>query len=280
MKEIDFNQVEESLYDNIGKSLVILAEEVEELIKSARKEESNPLAKEILQDILKNGQVAKELNRPLCQDTGLAVFFVEIGKDLSSIGEIEATINRAVKRAYHDFYLRKSVVKDPVFDRQNTGDNLPAIIHYSFIDGDKLRISFSAKGGGSENMSRLAMLKPSDGLAGVKRFVIETVKIAGGNPCPPIIVGVGVGGNFETCALLAKQSLSRELSDRHPEEKWARLEDELLKEINLLGVGPQGLGGDTSALAVKIEKGPCHIASLPVAVNIQCHSHRHFTLEF
>lgn len=280
MKQINLQEVEEKLYQEIGKVGILMDSSVKKILESARDNETNPLAKEILSDILLNGQVAQDLQKPLCQDTGLAVFFVEVGSDLSYSGSLQATIDSAVSRAYQDFYFRKSMVADPLFARKNSQNNLPSIIHWSYKSGDNLKISFAAKGGGSENMSRLKMLKPADGVKGVKDFVLETVKIAKGNPCPPIIVGVGVGGNFESSAILAKKSLFRDLTDSHPEAEWAKLEEELLTEINNTNIGPQGLGGKTTALAVKIEHLPCHIASLPVAVNIQCHSHRHFTLTF
>lgn len=280
MKSIDLTLVEDKLYHAIGKAGIVMDEEVEYLIKKYKDKERNPLAKEILTDILKNGTIAQELKKPLCQDTGIALFFIEVGAKLSFNGSLEKCIDSAVERAYEDFYLRKSMVEDPLFGRKNTKTNLPPIIHWSYNDGEELKISFSAKGGGSENMSRLAMLKPADGVDGMMQFVLETVNIARSNPCPPIIVGVGVGGNFETCAILAKKALFRKLSDSHKEERWANLEKTLLQQINSTNIGPQGMGGDTTALAVKIEYTPCHIASLPVAVNIQCHSHRHFSLTF
>lgn len=278
MKTIDLQEVENDIYNAIGRVGIDLDPELEEVLQKSYKQESNSLAREIISDLLLNGQVAHKLRKPLCQDTGLAVFFIEVGSQINFSACLEETVNSAVERAYRDFYFRKSLVKDPIFDRSNTGNNLPAIIHWKYNCGDKLKISFSAKGGGSENMSRLTMLKPSDGLQGVKDFVLASVKEAKGNPCPPIIVGVGLGGNFETCALLAKKSLFRDIKDSHPQAEWAELENQLLAEINQSNIGPQGLGGDTTALAVKIEYLPCHIASLPLAVNIQCHSNRHFTL--
>lgn len=280
MKEINLLEVEEKLYSEIGRVGIIIDEEVRTKIESAIETERSPLAKEILSDLLLNGEIAQTQQKPLCQDTGVAVFFVEVGSDLHFTGSLEDTINSAVQRAYLDFYFRKSIVSDPLFHRSNTNTNLPAIIHWSYKLGHELKISFAAKGGGSENMSKLKMLKPADGVSGVKEFVLNCVVEAKSNPCPPIIIGVGVGGNFEACAILAKKALFRKLSDSHPEQEWANLEDELLSELNNTNIGPQGLGGDTTALAVKIEYLPCHIASLPVAVNIQCHSHRHFTLTF
>ncbi len=278
MKNIDLTKIEEDIYQNIARVGIVMDPDLKEAISLAKEKESNPLASDILGDILLNGQVAQDLQKPLCQDTGLAVFFVEVGSEITFNGNLEETLNSAVARAYQDFYFRKSLVADPIFYRKNTGNNLPAIIHWKYTYGEQVKISFSAKGGGSENMSRLKMLKPADGLQGVKDFILQTVIEGKGNPCPPIIVGVGLGGNFETCALLAKKALFRDLNDSHPQTEWAKLESQLLAEINASNVGPQGLGGDTSALAVKIEYLPCHIASLPVAVNIQCHSNRHFTL--
>lgn len=280
MKTINLQEVEERLYTEIGKAGIIIDKSVKNRLEQALNSERNPLAKDIISDLLLNGEVAEKLQKPLCQDTGLAVLFVEVGSELHFIDSLEETINSAIKRAYQDFYFRKSIVNDPLFQRKNTNTNLPAIIHWSYKSGDELKISFSAKGGGSENMSRLIMLKPSDGVEGVKEFVIKSVVEAKSNPCPPLIIGVGVGGNFEACAILAKKALFRDLDDSHPKPAWANLEEELLRELNKTNTGPQGLGGDTTALAVKVEYLPCHIASLPVAINIQCHSHRHFTLTF
>ena len=212
----------------------------------------------------------------MCQDTGIVVVFVEIGHELQLIGNLEAAIHEGIRRGYEKGYLRKSVVAHPLH-RINTKDNTPAIIHYNFTEGDQLKITIAPKGAGSENVSAISMLKPSDGYEGVKRFVIDTVLKAGGNPCPPIIVGIGIGGNFEKCALLSKQALMREIKDQSQDEIAAKLETELLKEINELNIGPMGFGGVTTALAVKVNTYPCHIASLPVAVNIQCHASRHLT---
>ena len=280
MKTIDLKKVDEELYNEIGKSGIFIDKDVKKRLEKALNQERNPLAKDILSDLLLNGEVAEKLQKPLCQDTGLAVLFVEVGTKIQFAASLEDTINSAIKRAYQDFYFRKSMVASPIFERKNTNTNLPAIIHWNFKSGDELKISFAAKGGGSENMSRLMMLKPSDGVEGVKKFVVKSIVEAKSNPCPPLIIGVGVGGNFESCAILAKKALFRDLDDSHPEQEWANLEEELLSEINKTNVGPQGLGGDTTALAVKVEYLPCHIASLPVAVNLQCHSHRHFTLTF
>jgi fumarate hydratase subunit alpha len=248
-------------------------EEIAALDKGIKKEESLT-GKEVLKQIRLNADIAKNEDIPICQDTGLAVFFVEIGNDVFiEGGSLTDAINEGVRQGYKDGFLRKSVL-DP-FARVNTGDNTPVIIHYDYTTGDRLKIILDAKGGGSENMSRLQMLKPSDGRNGVKNFAVETVKMAGGNPCPPLVVGVGVGGNFEKCALLAKKALLRPLGTPHENPEIAALEKEILEEVNNLGVGPQGLGGRVTALAVHVEYFPCHIASLPAAVNLDCHVHRH-----
>lgn len=239
-----------------------------------QKEKETGLAREILTQIIENDNLAQKENIPLCQDTGIAIFFLEIGQDVHIEGNLNDAINEAVKIAYTEGYFRKSVVKHPL-DRINTNDNTKAIIHTNIVSGDKMKITFAPKGAGSENMSQIKMLVPSDGIEGVKKFVIDTVKKAGGKPCPPIIVGVGIGGNFEKCALLAKEAILRDIDDTSADPINASLERELLEEINKLNIGPMGLGGKTTALAVKVNSYPCHIASLPVAVNIQCHAARH-----
>lgn len=215
-----------------------------------------------------------------CQDTGVAVVFVDIGQDVHVVGgSLEDAINEGVRRAYTEGYLRASMVYDPVFERKNTKDNTPAVIHYRVVPGDKLRLVFAPKGAGSENTSRLAMLKPADGWEGVKKFILETVKLAGPNACPPFTVGVGIGGNFEYCALLAKRALLRPVGERSQDPVARRIEEELIEEINKIGWGPMGFGGTVTAVDVKVELYPCHIASLPVAVNIQCHASRHAEIE-
>ena len=239
-----------------------------------QKNKENGLAKEILTQIIENDILAQKENIPLCQDTGIAIFFLEIGQDIHIEGNLNDAINEAVKIAYTEGYFRKSVVKHPL-DRINTNDNTKAIIHTNIVPGDKIKITFAPKGAGSENMSQIKMLVPSEGIEGVKKFVIETIKKAGGKPCPPIIVGIGIGGNFEKCALLAKEAILRDIDDTSTDPINASLEKELLEEINKLNIGPMGLGGKTTALAVKVNSYPCHIASLPVAVNIQCHAARH-----
>lgn len=245
-------------------------------LRMAKDVETSTLGKTILSQIIENDEIASKDHVPMCQDTGIVVVFVEIGHELQLIGNLEAAIHEGIRRGYEKGYLRKSVVAHPLH-RINTKDNTPAIIHYNFTEGDQLKITIAPKGAGSENVSAISMLKPSDGYEGVKRFVIDTVLKAGGNPCPPIIVGIGIGGNFEKCALLSKQALMREIKDQSQDEIGAKLETELLKEINELNIGPMGFGGVTTALAVKVNTYPCHIASLPVAVNIQCHASRHLT---
>jgi len=223
---------------------------------------------------LENAEIGKQEQVPVCQDTGFAIIFIEIGQDIMLTGgNLRDAINEGVRRGYKNGLLRKSIVKNPI-DRINTGDNTPAVIHTDIVPGDKLKITFDAKGGGCENMSRSAMLTPAQGREGVINFVVETVKTAGANPCPPIIVGVGLGGTFDYSTLLAKKAILRPVGSYNKDDTIAKLEIELLDKINKLGIGPQGLGGRITALAVQVETFPCHIASLPVAVNIECHSHR------
>lgn len=231
-------------------------------------------AKDILQQIIANYQIAQQERKPICQDTGLACVFVSLGQDVHIDGNLTEAIHEGVRQGYQDGYLRKSVVRDPV-DRVNTGDNTPAMIYYDIVPGDQIEVTVAPKGAGSENMSQIKMLKPSDGLQGIQDFVLKVVEEAGPNPCPPIVVGVGVGGTFDKAAYLAKKALLRNLDEKNPDPHWAMLEEELLQKINGLGIGPQGFGGKTTALCVNIEQYPCHIASLPVAVNINCHVSRH-----
>lgn len=251
-----------------------LPADVKGRIQACRACEPFPVAQGILDQIIENYEIADEKDVPICQDTGLACVFVELGQDVHVEGDLAEAIHEGVRQGYTDGYLRKSVVRDPI-DRVNTGDNTPAVIYYDVVPGDQLRVTVAPKGAGSENMSQIKMLKPSDGLEGVKDFVLRVVEEAGPNPCPPIVVGVGIGGTFDRAALLAKKALIRPLDVRHPEPFYAALEAELLEKINALGIGPQGLGGKTTALAVNIEKCPTHIAALPVAVNINCHVTRH-----
>ena len=250
-----------------------------EKIESCIPLEESPVCKEVLDDIVSNIECAEELNVPICQDTGMAVFFIEVGQDVHFEGlPIEDAINEGVKKGYTEGYLRKSVVEDPIF-RVNTKDNTPAVIHYSIVPGDKVKIVFAPKGFGSENMSRIFMLKPADGIEGVKDAILTAVKDAGPNACPPMVIGVGIGGTFEKCAILAKKALTRPVNEQSKIPYVAELEQELLDKINQTGIGPGGLGGTMTALAVNINTYPTHIAGLPVAVNICCHVNRHAVRE-
>lgn len=252
-----------------------LSSDMEDKIRRARNEEANELGKMILDQLSENLDMAASEQIPICQDTGMAVIFVKLGQEVHIEGmDLEAAINEGIRQGYDEGYLRKSIVSDP-FIRNNTKDNTPGIIHYQIVPGDKVEITVAPKGFGSENMSRIYMLKPSDGIEGAKQAVIETVKNAGPNACPPLVVGVGIGGNFEYCAFLAKKALTRDINVRSPYEHIRKLENELLAEINKLGIGPGGLGGRVTALAVNIESYPTHIAGLPVSVNICCHVNRH-----
>ncbi|HPR18232.1 MAG TPA: fumarate hydratase [Candidatus Cloacimonadota bacterium] len=253
-----------------------LGKDVIAKIREFRAKENSPTGKEVLGILLENYKLAARDRMPICQDTGTAVFFVELGQDVQLTGgNFTEAIDEGVRQGYEAGYLRKSIVENPLFGRNNTNDNTPAVIHTTIVPGENIKITFAPKGGGAENMSAVKMLKPADGLAGVKDFVVDVVRRAGANPCPPIIVGVGIGGNFEECTLLSKKSLLRSLSEDNPDPQLAELERDLLQQINNLGIGPQGFGGNTTALAVHILSAPCHIASLPVAVNLQCHAARH-----
>ena len=245
-------------------------------IESARDAEPWPVAKDVLDKLVRNYTLARERHAPICQDTGVACVFVDIGREVYIEGDLDAAIQAGVRRGYAEGYLRKSVVGDPL-RRQNTGDNTPAMIYYDFVPGDKVTLTVAPKGFGSENMSRIKMLKPSDGVEGVIRFVLDAVETAGPNPCPPIVVGVGIGGTFDKAALSAKKALLRPLGSAHADPYYAELEARLLEEINALGIGPQGYGGRTTALGVAIEALPTHIAGLPCAVNLNCHAARHVT---
>lgn len=278
MREVNVSEIIDIVQQLCIENNIYLDNDVTEKITEYAKKEDSPIGKQILEQILINAKLAKEENRPMCQDTGIAVIFIELGQDVHiSKGIFHEAINEGVRRGYTQGYLRKSVVEDPVFDRKNTQNNTPAIIHTEIIPGDKIKITVASKGAGSENMSEIKMLKPADGINGVKDFIVDRVKRSGGMPCPPIIVGVGIGGNFEQCAYLSKKALLRPLNTRNPDTRWDTVEKELLTRINQLGIGPMGLGGRTTALAVQILAMPCHIASLPVAVNLQCHAHRHKT---
>ena len=251
-----------------------LPPDVEKALRAASVEEPWPLARATLSTLCRNLDAAQQSGLPVCQDTGMACVFCEVGQEVHIEGDFEAAIHAGIARGYTEGYLRKSVVADPL-RRGNTGDNTPAVITTRLVPGDRLRIVLAPKGFGSENMSRLAMLKPSDGEQGVKDFIVETVRAAGPNPCPPVVVGVGIGGTFDRVALLAKRALLRPVGSRHPDPYYASMETELLERINALGTGPQGFGGQTTALGLQIETFPTHIAGLPVAVNMSCHVTRH-----
>ncbi len=276
MREISAEKITETVAKLCIDANILLPDDVRACLVEKREEESFGIAGEILDRITENYKIAENEKLPICQDTGVACVFLDIGQDVHIDGDIEKAVNEGVRRGYADGYLRKSVVKDPL-DRVNTGDNTPAMIYYDMAPGDKLKITVVPKGFGSENMSAIKMLRPSDGVSGVKDFVLKTVEEAGPNPCPPMIVGVGIGGTFDKAALLAKKALLRETGKHNPNPKYEELEKELLEKINALGIGPQGFGGKTTALAVHIDYMPTHIAGLPVAVNINCHVARHKT---
>lgn len=278
MREIQSEEIIETVSELCVRANCVLNGDIRDALERGMACESCRVGRKILGNLLENADIAANESIPICQDTGMAVFFVELGQEVRVRGGLTEAINEGVRRGYRDGFLRKSVVADPLH-RDNTGDNTPAVIHYDIVPGDKLKITFAPKGFGSENMSALRMLKPSQGREGVERFVLETVTAASSNPCPPIVVGVGIGGTFEKAALLAKRALTRPLGSRHTDPYYAEMEDSLLRQINELGIGPQGFGGDTTALGVNIETFPTHIAGLPVAVNISCHVTRHLTAE-
>lgn len=278
MREIDSSLISEVVARLCIDANYHLPPDMKKQIISSSKEESWETSSIILDQIIENFNIADENLQPICQDTGLACVFLSIGQDVHIKGNLEEAVNEGVRKGYSQGYLRKSVVSDPL-NRVNTGDNTPAMIYYDICPGDKIKITVAPKGFGSENMSQIKMLKPSDGIEGVKDFVIKVVEDAGPNPCPPIVVGVGIGGTFDKAAYLAKKALMRPVDQRNSEAFYAELEEELLEKINALGIGPQGFGGKTTALAVNIEKFPTHIAGLPVAVNINCHVTRHMTEE-
>ncbi|MPW27114.1 fumarate hydratase [Alkalibaculum sp. M08DMB] len=279
MREIKTSCITSSIKEMCINSNYYISKDVTDKIQQAHEKETWPMAKDILEKLLDNIDISRIENVPVCQDTGMACVFVEIGQEVHVVGGLlEDAINEGVRQGYEEGYLRKSVVKDPL-NRVNTNDNTPAIIYYDIVQGEKLRITVAPKGFGSENMSQIKMLKPSDGIKGVKDFVLKVVKEAGSNPCPPIVVGVGIGGTFDRAANLAKKALIRPLSENNPDTFYSKLEEELLTTINNLGIGPQGFGGKTTALKVNIETFPTHIAGLPVAVNINCHVTRHTHVE-
>ena len=276
IREINVKEIEDKVAELFVRANQILPCSTCSVISKAKENERNPLAQSILGILEENIEAAKELDVPVCQDTGMAVAFMEIGQDVHFVGgDLESAVDRGVARAYLDGKLRCSVVIDPLYQRKNTDDNTPAVLYTKIVPGDKVKITALPKGFGSENMSAVKMFTPAATEDDIINFVVETVKNAGANPCPPIVVGVGIGGTFERCALISKQALARELDDQNPDPNYAALEEKMLSRINALDIGPQGFGGDTTALAVKIEKYPTHIAGLPVAVNICCHVYRH-----
>ena len=276
MREIKAQEIADKVAGLFIEANYNLTDDVLEAIKKAAQTEESPVGREVLDQIIENAGIAASGQVPLCQDCGTAVVYLEIGQDVHIIdGDLTAAVNEGVKRAYDDGYLRKSIVDRPFSGRINTRDNTPAVIGTDIVPGDKVKITVMPKGGGGENMSRLFMLKPADGRRGVIDTVVKAVEEAGSNPCPPLVIGVGIGGTADRALLLAKKALLRKVEEYHPDPEIAALEKDLLEEINRLGIGPMGYGGRTTALAVKIEVFPCHLASLPVAVNINCHSSRH-----
>ncbi|MBU0518839.1 fumarate hydratase [bacterium] len=274
MRSIPADKITEAVAKLCMDANYYLGDDVYQALKNYRDKEESPVAIELLDQCIRNADIARSSEVPICQDTGFAVFFVEQGDQVCVDGNLKDAISKGVAKGYTDGYLRKSIVEDPL-RRKNTGDNTPPIIWIDPVPGETFRITCAPKGGGSENMSEVKMLKPSDGEDGVKNFVVDRIKRSGANPCPPVIVGVGIGGTYDKCAWLSKKALLRELGSKHPDPYYAEMEEELLNRINNLGIGPQGLGGRTTALAVFIEAHPCHIASLPAAVNVQCHAARH-----
>lgn len=277
MREISAQRITETVKTLCMEANCHLSGDMKDAICRFRERETWPQAKDILDRIIENYTIADEQDQPICQDTGVACVFLKIGQEVHIVdGDLTEAVNEGVRQGYREGYLRKSVVRDPL-DRVNTGDNTPAMLYTEIVPGDQVQITVAPKGFGSENMSQIAMLRPSDGLQGVREFVVRTVEQAGPNPCPPIVVGVGIGGTFDKAAYLAKKALLRPVDEHHADPFYAQLEEELLTQINALGIGPQGFGGLTTALAVNIETYPTHIAGLPVAVNINCHVTRHKT---
>ena len=276
MRDIDCKQITATVAELFKEACIRLPDDVLEAVRKARESEESPVARDVLDSIIRNSEIAGEENIPLCQDTGTAVVIIELGQEVHITGgDLYSAINEGVQQGYEEGYLRKSMVSKPFSERANTGDNTPAVVHTEIVPGDKLKIAVMPKGGGAENMSRLAMLTPAQGREGIIDFAVKTVDEAGGNPCPPVIVGIGIGGTAEQTLILAKKALLRKTGESSPDAETAGLEKEILQIINKLGIGPMGYGGRTTALAVHIEVFPTHIASLPVAVNLQCHSARH-----
>lgn len=280
IRKIDANKIKDVVKQLFMDCNYYIGEDILCSLKKAQEKEQSPVGKSVLAQIIENDEIAAKEQIPLCQDTGMAILFVEYGdKVVVENGSFQDAVQQGVREAYDEGYLRKSVVSDPVFDRVNTKDNTPAIIHTTIVPGDKIKITAGGKGFGSENMSAVKMLTPSYGVEGVKQFILDTVRNAGPNPCPPIVVGVGIGGTFEKCAQLAKKATFRSIDTENSDPRYAELEKELLESINKMGFGPAGLGGNTTALGVNIETSPTHIAGMPVAVNICCHAARHKSAE-
>lgn len=276
MRELNVNLITEKVRELCMTSNYDLPKDVEDKLKEGYEKEESSFGKYSMENVLDNVKIAREENVAICQDTGLAVIFMEIGQDVHLVGgDLAAAVDEGVRQGFNDGYLRKSAVDDPIFERKNTGDNTPALLYTDIVPGDKVKITVVPKGGGAENMSQMKMLKPAEGVEGVKKFVVESVINAGGNPCPPVVVGVGVGGTIEKTAMLAKKALMREAGKPNPNPLYAKLEAEILEEVNKSGVGPQGLGGRFTAFAVHIDYFPAHIASMPVVVNLNCHAARH-----
>ena len=275
MRVIEASLISEKVKEMCIEANYALPKDIYALLEKGISQEEMPLSKGTLEVIKRNADIAKSKKRPICQDTGMACIFIELGQDVHIEGNLTDAINEGVRQGYVEGYLRKSVVADPLFERKNTNDNTPALIHYEIVPGDKLKIIVAPKGFGSENMCQLKMLKPSDGVEGVKQFVLDTVEQAGPNPCPPIVIGVGIGGNFENVALLSKKAMLKDANEHHEDPRYSDLEKELLESINALGIGPAGYGGATTALSLHIETLPTHIAGLPCAVSICCHVARH-----
>jgi len=276
MRIIDTSEIKDNVKALLLEANFNIGKRTLELLKKSYERETEIVSKSVLDQIIKNDEIAYDEGIPMCQDTGMAVIFLEVGQEVNFTGiNLYEAVNEGVKEAYDIGYLRKSVVMDPLFNRTNTKDNTPAIIYTDIVPGSKVKITVAPKGFGSENMSAVKMLKPSDGVEGIKSFVIDTVKKAGPNPCPPIVVGIGIGGTFEKCAYMAKKALTRQIGEHNPSDNYSQLEEELLYEINKLDIGPAGLGGKTTALAVHIEYFATHIAGMPAAVNICCHAYRH-----
>ncbi len=278
MREVHVDRVSDTVAEMAMRTNTELPADVAAALVAARERETSEVAQEILDQLLRNAEIARETKVPLCQDTGVAVVFADIGQEVALVGgDLQAAVDAGVRRGYEEGFLRKSLVRDPLDRSTNTGDNTPAVLHVKLVPGDEVTLHMAPKGGGSENMSALWMLTPAQGREGVIEAIVAQVRAAGGMPCPPLVLGVGLGGTFEMSALLAKRALLRPLGEPSPEPDVAELEAEMLARVNATGVGPMGLGGETTALAVHIERHPCHIASLPLALNVQCHAARHMT---